>query len=293
VYVIKLSGGLGNQMFQYAFAIGLKLKTGCPVMYDGSFFGESNNPKRHLELGIFDLRPECIKVKPLSTRIPFKSRNVVKRFAFLLLKELEVFKEHELLYNKEVYSLQPPCLIIGHWMTEKYFKEYDQTIRELFAFKKNVSDLSSKLSDEISRNPNTVSVHVRRGDYVATKENLATFGSCDLEYYKKCFQYFQLELTDPIFYVFSDDIEWCRCHLLPLGRRVHFVDHNHGAGSWEDMFLMSKCEHHIIANSTFSWWAAWLNNRTAKIVLAPKKWFATNHPAWTDADIVPESWIKI
>ena len=140
--------------------------------------------------------------------------------------------------------------------------------------------------DIIKSKQSPISIHVRRDDYLSSKYVSGFGGICTIEYYNKAVERIKEEVIDPVFYIFSDDINWCREN-LKLEQGV-FIDWNTGKESWQDMFLMSQCKHNIIANSSFSWWGAWLNSNSEKIVIAPRIW-------WNGLkdDVVPDSWIRI
>ena len=183
----------------------------------------------------------------------------------------------------------PITYFSGYWQTEKYFLPIEDKIRLAFKFDlKKVNDRTNSLLLEM-KPQNAVSIHIRRGDYeydLNAKEVLG--GICDMEFYKKSIHYICEKNKDPFFYIFSDDCEWVMEHFSFL-LNSSIVDWNKKADSWQDMMLMSQCKHNIIANSSFSWWGAWLNSNPQKIVIAPSKWF-NNFDA---LDIVPESWIRI
>ncbi|HQS38500.1 MAG TPA: alpha-1,2-fucosyltransferase, partial [Methylotenera sp.] len=162
-----------------------------------------------------------------------------------------------------------------------------EQIRKDFTFKLALSVKNSAIIEQISQ-VNAVSLHVRRGDYVTNAKN-AFIGVCSLEYYRKAVEYVKNQVDKPVFFVFSDDIEWVKSN-LPIDFPCFYIDHNHGIESFNDMRLMSHCKHHIIANSSFSWWGAWLNANSEKIVIAPQQWFANNTNV---NDLLPESWIKL
>ena len=216
-------------------------------------------------------------------------RNLQKRsFAKHFVKSLYEHSECE--FDEPVYcGLRPYRYYRGYWQNEGYFVDIEPMIREAFQFNINILSektkaIASKMNRELS-----VSIHVRRGDYENLPEAKAMHGGiCSLDYYHKAIDFIRQRLGSNIcFYLFSDDVNWMEENLQLENRCI--IDWNQGEDSWQDMYLMSCCRHHIIANSSFSWWAAWLNPNKSKIVLTPNKWF--NH---TDAvGIVPESWIKI
>lgn len=135
-----------------------------------------------------------------------------------------------------------------------------------------------------------MSLHVRRGDYVSDARTHATLGVCSLDYYRAAVRYIADHVEAPEFFVFSDDIAWAQAN-LELGHPCHYVDHNRGAESYNDMRLMSLCRHHIIANSSFSWWGAWLNPRADKVVVAPARWFAGGNRVVDD--LFPPGWVRL
>ena len=136
---------------------------------------------------------------------------------------------------------------------------------------------------------NSVSIHIRRGDYVADPTMYTSHGTCDIDYYNRCVESLTEKVKDTSFFVFSDDPQWSR-DSLKLQYPAIFVDHNDMEHGYEDMRLMSQCKHNIIANSSFSWWGAWLNNNENKIVLAPEKWFAKK--TYIINDMIPVQWVK-
>jgi hypothetical protein len=174
----------------------------------------------------------------------------------------------------------------GYWQSEKYFDKVQSELRRLYTF--NFEKLSSETLDYLSsiKSTNSVSVHIRRADYLQHEDFYG--GICTFEYYRNAIKYFMKNIDNPIFYFFSDDIEWVveQFENLPIYK---FVNINHSNDNWQDMYLMSQCNHNIIANSTFSWWGAWLNSNPKKLVLAPRKW----SNMYENIDIYPPDWIKI
>jgi len=178
--------------------------------------------------------------------------------------------------------------IHGYWQSERYFKNQAGLIRKEFQFRNAPDQLNSVVLHEIQKAP-SASIHVRRGDYLNAKT--ATVHSlCSEEYYFKAIKLLQACIPGIRFFVFSDDVGWVKQVLVPHYKEMVVVDHNRKKNSFNDMLLMSKCEHHIIANSSFSWWGAWLNPNPDKIVIAPSKWFTNNK---NSADIIPKEWMRI
>jgi hypothetical protein len=158
-----------------------------------------------------------------------------------------------------------------------------------FEFKKPLEWINKEFS-ELIKSSNSISVHIRRWDYVATAKSNDFHWSCSVWYYMNSIEYFKDKITDPTYFFFSDDIEWVKSNIWIL-TNAYYIDNNSWNSSWEDMRLMSLCKHNIIANSSFSWWWAWLNRNPKKIVLGPKKWFNNNN--LNTEDILPDNWIKL
>ncbi len=181
--------------------------------------------------------------------------------------------------------------IDGYFQCEKYFCNIRSILLKEFTLKSSLSSYSSSLKKNIESFENTVSLHVRRGDYVSNKVFSDVHGTCNLDYYKKAIEYISKEFEDIKFFVFSDDIAWTKENIDI--ENVIYVDSEENRIPHEDMYLMSLCSHNIIANSSFSWWGAWLNQNNEKIVIAPKRWFSDDKMQNQSLDIVPSSWIRI
>lgn len=290
--IVKLIGGLGNQMFQYALGRTLSLQKNEELFFDYSFFSEvGNHTPREYELGIFNLTVPIASRKLLhsfdSSRLSLAKNMVFEKFFGMKVKRRLYEKSHA--FQSDIFDVVGHLHLVGYWQTEKYFLQIENEIRKDFEFVRNAESRNAEILSELSGNIG-VSVHIRRGDYVTNMSANNFHGLCSLEYYSAGIEYVLNRVPNATFYVFSDDIEWARLNLKIPAPTV-FVDHNHGVSSWEDMRLMSRCKHHIIANSSFSWWGAWLNPSTEKIVIAPSKWFAD--PSISSGDIVPSKWIRI
>ncbi len=183
----------------------------------------------------------------------------------------------------EVFNINEKY-ISGYWQSEKYFKDYEDDIRKLYSFPA-INDVENKHIAMMAMDTESVSLHVRRGDYL--NEPLLN-GICEEKYYESAISEIKKRVNNPLFFVFSNDIPWCRVHFKQ--ENIIFVDNNTGQNSYRDMQLMSFCKHHIIANSSFSWWGAWLGSKEG-ITIAPRKWF--NGVNDCDMDIYPLKWIRI
>jgi hypothetical protein len=191
-------------------------------------------------------------------------------------------------YWRGIKTVPRDGYLVGYWQSEKYFAEVAEQIREDFSFLLPPGNRNAELAREIQQ-VNAVSLHVRRGDYASNARTTSTHGLCSLDYYRAAIEYVAERVKQPHLYIFSDDIEWV-INNLKIELPHQYVDHNHGAESYNDMRLMSMCKHHIIANSSFSWWGAWLNPSTDKIIVAPTHWFANQTNV---GDLFPQGWVTL
>lgn len=290
--VTKIMGGLGNQMFQYAAARGLAEKAGTNVKLDTSWFKNAHltDAPRHYELGCFALDQ--------STLSPVRQALLIERSKSLKTKLYDATKgrvKPRLLHIKEAsHGFDPSILesgnnvfLDGYWQTQKYFEHIRSIILKDFSFVTEMSKQSKAVLKEI-KSTNAISLHVRRGDYAAIAATTAFHGLMGLDYYREAVKQITKKVKNPHFFVFSDDPEWCKKNLV-IKFPTTYVSHNTDGA--EDMRLMIQCQHHIIANSTFSWWGAWLNPNEKKLVYAPKQWFA--NADMDSKDVLPDSWIKL
>ena len=178
----------------------------------------------------------------------------------------------------------------GWWQTEKYFEEIGDELRKEITLIKPLSSYSKEIQDKI-QNTNAISLHVRRADMVIDPHMANFHGTCTIDYYNKAIEFISKSVSSPHFFVFSDDYNWSVEHFKSIKYETTIIK-NGADKNYEDIILMSKCKHHIIANSSFSWWGAWLNPNKNKIVIAPKKWFA-NAPKTNTKDLIPNNWIKL
>lgn len=272
---IIVSGGLGNQMFLYALYLAMKMK-GIKVRMDISLY---NFVKIHngYELDrIFNCPAKLVNRKGLHI---FCLRVLLRlKPKFLLLVDNGKL-------NLRVFNTQCGYLA-GYWQSEKYFKNYITQVKHAFTFK-NIDAKNERIAQEM-QNCNSVSLHIRRGDYVGMKEYE---GICAEDYYIKAINFIKKEIENPFFYIFSNDMEWSQQFIENMSLSCTFITHNIGINSYKDMYLMSKCRYNIVANSSFSWWGAWLNSYERKTVIAPKVWFNSSDNKYED--IVPKEWIRI
>ena len=279
---VKITGGLGNQMFQYAFGLAQEKRTGKKNYYDISFF-ENQNPN---SFRIFELRNFNVKIRIKNILFIQKLNRKLKRRGISLFTNFFVTENNATVFYSEFLKKRKIAIFDGYFQNEKYFIEYRKDILDAFTLTVPLNTENNNLIKEIKQT-NSISLHVRRGDYV----NLQDYhGLCGLEYYKNAISYVAEKTNEPHFYLFSDDIKWV-VENLKIDFPYTIVDINDSKTGYFDLELMKNCKHNIIANSSFSWWGAWLNENPEKIVIAPKQWFANEQN--DNCDIIPESWIKI
>lgn len=261
--IIEIKGGLGNQMFQYAYGRSLMIKKNKNVIFDDSFFENNSSDTKRLF---------CLNNFNLNNSINFNNK-----------KENIFLKNLRKIYSKITGNY-------GFYQSEKYFKNIENIIREEFALKNPLTDKSKKWEEKINLSPISVSIHIRRGDYINNLETNKYHGVCGIEYYKKAINLLENKIGKNFeIFIFSDDIEWAKNN-LSFNQQINFVS-SPEIPDYEEMYLMSLCKHNIIANSTFSWWGAWLNKNPDKIVIGPNQWFAKKIS--DNLDILPSDWIKI
>lgn len=287
--IAKLIGGLGNQMFQYSLGRHLSQKNKTELKIDITGFESYKLHKYSLDA--FNIKKIIASKNEVDKFKKYQARRGKKWFLYnkFIADDSKYFQEKSFSFDLMALELNSDTYIDGHWQSEKYFKEIEPIIRADFSFvlKQGEKDLIvSKLISEC----NAISVHIRRADYITNTATNKVHGSCSAEYYKKATETMAEKINNPVFFVFSDDHNWAKQNIKNKYPAV-YVDHNDADSNYQDMRLMASCKHNIIANSTFSWWGAWLNGNKDKIVIAPKKWFADSDK--NENDIIPPEWIKI
>ncbi len=288
--ITKIIGGLGNQMFQYAVARDLALRHGNSFKVDIAAF-DHYSLHQGFELNrifgnvapIVD-KPEILRILGWQA-LPWV-RRYLSHHRFSKFRSQAFVQEPGLDYWPAINNVPENCYLSGYWQSASYFNQSEAAIREDFSFVIPLSKENQAIAD-VMAGCSAVSLHVRRGDYVANAVTNAHHGTCSIAYYESAIKYITERVTDPVFFVFSDDIDWVKSH-INISNKAHFIEHNKGQNSYCDMQLMSLCKHHIIANSSFSWWGAWLGSNPEKIVIAPQQWFAQSA---TPDGLIPASWI--
>ncbi|WP_165730495.1 alpha-1,2-fucosyltransferase [Polaribacter sp. 20A6] len=292
--IINLKGGLGNQMFQFAVASIVAEKSKQLVKIDNTYYDNVaiGATPRNYELSIFD---KFFKIASEGERKKFLKNSYLKKIKKKIgVKYARVYKEPSLNYQPKLLCLNGPIYLEGYFQSYKYLMGWEDYIRKLYSFP--IEDLGMKNKSflkKITGSENSVGIHIRRGDYVSEKKFKDFHGICTKEYYLKAIEYFTNTYKNVTFVFFSDEIDWCEREFSDIGFSTIFVKDNSGVDSWNDLFLMSSCNHNIIANSSFSWWGAWLNNNSKKQVIAPRNWYANEEANKSSNDIIPESWIRL
>jgi hypothetical protein len=294
VVVTRLIGGLGNQMFQYAAGRALALHCGAALKLDLSGF--ATYPKRRYELGDF---PICATPVSEADRagLGLRSRAQAgwgRRVLRLLGIDVEpetspIYREPHFHFDTQVRKLSPPVYLEGYWQSERYFADCADLLRRELTPAAPPEPENAALAARIDA-VTAVSLHVRRGDYVNEPDIGRYHGTCSDGYYQSAVDYIAGKAGDIHLFIFSDDQEWVRDNLR-FALPSTLVAVNPPDRGFRDMQLMARCRHHIVANSSFSWWGAWLNSAPDKIVIAPRKWFRVEEN--DTSDLIPESWIRL
>ncbi|MEP7167929.1 MAG: alpha-1,2-fucosyltransferase [Bacteroidota bacterium] len=282
--VVKLKGGLGNQMFQYAFGRFLSIKNNDQLILDTTFLLDrtplENVIFRDYDLDIFNLKVKHINLYEVSLINK-------KKYALLFNKWLKPVNEKVFNYDSEVLNLpRSGAYFDGYWQTEKYFNPVEKIIKEDFRLKNELLNISNDLYESIISS-DSVCLNFRRTDFV----NNSLHGVTDENYYDRSISYIAERIKNPVFFIFSDDIEWCRQN-VKIKYPCIFAGKEHAGRKFDNYLrLMTACKNFIIPNSSFGWWAAWLSENQNKIIIAPAKWF--NDFDGDTKDLIPERWIKM
>lgn len=291
--VVRLTGGLGNQLFQYAFARNLAIKHGAQLKFDVSSYRlqSPNITARRYELDQFKIQAELARLSETwYLGRGGRMRDLASLLASKLLpSRLLYVKEKSFSFCPEMLQLPDNVYLDGYWQSERYFEENAELIRKDLQITASPMNVDKEIENEIEGG-GAIAIHVRRGDFVSDSTIAATHGVCGLDYYRRAIAYVTDRVENAKLFIFSDDPSWVKQNLRTEVPTV-YVDHNTEGTAIQDFRLMSLCDHQIIANSSFSWWAAWLNANPAKIVIAPARWFTLD--AFDTKDLMPEGWIKL
>lgn len=293
-FTVRLEGGQGNQMFQYAMGRAMSIRHQCRLYLEMTEFERYKH--RPYALGVFDLKakPLCDKLghqlKGLDSQgsRPQRACRKIGRKALPWMFP-KLVNQKTKTFEPELLKLKPSAYLQGFWQTEKYFQDIRPQLLEDFTVQPPLTGANLEMASQIQAGP-SLSLHVRRGDYVSAAAANALHGTCSIAYYKEALKLVTSRCANPKVFIFSDDPQWTRQNICP-DLDVVYVDHNGPNHGYEDMRLMSLCHHNITANSSFSWWGAWLNRHEDKIVCCPAKWY--NDQTRANADIFANGWHQL
>ena len=288
--IVKLIGGLGNQLFQYAAARRVAYINNVPLRLDTSRF--ERYPLRKYSLNHFNIAADMASSDEIALLKGGRNiKGILGRYAERLkpYHKRRVVRERSLNFDPNILKVSGDVYLEGYWGSEKYFKDIETTIREELKIRTEPSAVNTAMAERISQVP-AVSMHIRRADFISNPRTHRFHGVCSLDYYNTAVDKIAQMVEKPHFFVFSDDPQWGQEN-LKLEYPITFVTHNSADQDYEDLRLMSLCRYHITANSTFSWWGAWLSTNKDKIVIAPSKWFTGLRS--DPKDLFPEGWIRI
>ena len=287
--VTRLIGGLGNQLFQYAYGLCLAEQSQLPLYLDDSAF--KTYTLHALDIDRFAVTAERLP-DGLRSRVPGRYRGASRLRDWLDQKtgrSLTLRREKPFGYQTRYLAPKADLYLDGYWQSERFFPGVEQRLREEFRPVESLSDESLRIADDMQRTEG-VAVHVRRGDYVTDPEAARVFRTVGADYYRACLQDLAAAVSGLQVFLFSNDIPWC-LENLDVGLPFTPVVHNDATTAWEDLMLMGQCRHAVIANSSFSWWGAWLGAQHAdRRVYHPDPWF---NPGTLDGSALGcESWIS-
>jgi hypothetical protein len=286
--IVRLIGGLGNQMFQYALGRALASRHAVPLKLDLSGYREytlHGYRLDHLKIAAEVAEDGDLPAFRQAGRIGSRIAKILGNLGLAA----KVVREDGFQFKSAVLDTRPPLYLEGYWQSEKYFARVAGELRSEFALREPMDAQNLAMAARIA-GCNSVAIHVRRGDYVSNPTTNEVHGTCGLDYYDRACACIAERVESAHAFVFSDDIGWARANLrVPFP--VTFVDLNGDARNHLDLHLMAACRHQIIANSSFSWWAAWLNPNVDKAVVAPRRWFRRQDI--DTRDLLPPAWLAI
>ncbi len=293
---VRLMGGLGNQMFQYAAGRNLSLRHGTNLKLDLGFLLDRTPKKdfvyRDFDLCIFNVQAD---IAEQGETVAFGKHRKIERILHSAKRKLNsavpaYVRESPFRFYPRYFKTPANAYLEGYWQSERYFKENEPVIRGDFTFREGLDRHALQMARRIE-DSDSVCLNVRRGDFVNIAAASRYHGVCDTDYFLRAVSEIKSIVGKPRFFVFSDDIEWCRTN-LPIDPPPTIVDHTYaGARFGQYLQLMSGCRHFIIPNSSFGWWAAWLSRNPGKVVIAPKQWYRDNR--MDTRYLTPEEWIRI
>jgi hypothetical protein len=310
--IVNVKGGIGNQLFQYALSRNIEIKNNYLIKFDKSSFVNYKFPHK-FRLEVFNTKLNIasdkeieavisrttnlknLKNNPIYNKYGIISKTLrflYRKFIFLSFYNKSFIEENQFGFDRRILDVDDNTYIDGYWGKYQYFEEIREILLNEISIKKEFQ--TEKYTQDLMeiQKRNSVSIHIRRG-YAKRKSDENLFGVLPLSYYLRAVELIKEKVDDPFFYIFSDDSEWAQNN-LQLEGNSEFI--NFGAeGDYLELLLMSKCKHNIIANSTFSWWAAWLNNNSDKMVIVPEKWYASKKRQnfYNKGYLIPPEWMKL
>jgi hypothetical protein len=290
--IVKIMGGLGNQMFQQAFAYAVSRNTPMPVLLDATYYQQHHLRRYALEAftGSFPTaHPDQL------SQVMYREESLLARIYRRLRRKARapaserIYRETSLAFDGRALKPQAPAYYEGYWQSERYFAIHRSELLRLFRLRQPLSQPAAGLLQQMQQ-VHSVSLHVRRGDYANNPEVTRVHGILPLSYYESAAQLITRKSPSPHFFIFSDDLPWTRQHLDFLPSRT-FVELPPGTPDVEEIYLMASCRDNIVANSSFSWWGAWLNPNPTKVTIAPGQWFSDERK--TASDLIPETWLRL
>jgi|AntAceMinimDraft_1070359.scaffolds.fasta_scaffold14239_3 hypothetical protein len=288
---VNLTGGLGNQLFQYALGRYLATKLSAELVIEDSFYQDT-------KVGVTPRRYELDKFATQLRIVTDAERNYLRRYTNRWMRYIQKYisipgkyryvREPLDRLHLEVRGYSGNLFLDGYWQSDQYFTGIEDKLRQELQPMVALPSADQMIALSM-KSANAVSLHVRRGDYITHAHTNAWHGVCGLDYYANAMRVIESHITNPHYFVFSDDMEWVKAN-LPINAACTYVSHNDGTTAVNDLKLMSSCQHHIIANSSFSWWGAWLNPHPCKLVIRPSTWL--KQLPYMNESVCPQSWIK-
>ena len=299
--IVRLQGGMGNQMFQYAAGRALAIRNNTILKIDLSFL-KSGKLGENVDYRKYGLSNFCIEENIISdeeiNRFIRKSMLFKKLKISWLNRKLSFFLPISKIYSQKGHGYDPDffkhsqnTLLLGYWQNPNFFAGVEDKIKQDFTFKNLPGSSNKEILDTVN-NCMSVAVHIRRGDF----KNLPVLGTIGQEFYVKAIDYMLRKVTDPVLYFFSDDMNWVKENFKDYSKRykINYIETNNSKGSEaDDLRLMSNCKHNIIGNSTFGWWGAWLNNNPQKIIVTPERLFADPEIDKQLKGMIPDNWVRL
>ena len=289
--IIKLQGGLGNQLFQYAIARYFAIKNNAQVKLDISWY--QTQTFRKYELDNLNITGDIAVLNEINKFKKYQYKNGGGIFRYLyntfIANEKKYIREKSFVFSKSILEVKDNAYLDGIWFSEKYFSSVSDTIRREITLKIPLHTNLDQIR-QIMRDTESVSICIRRTDFTNNPKVSAIHGLLPMEYYDMAIEKIKEKLINPNFFIFSDDIEWAKQN-FKIKYPTYFVSDPNTLDACQQLMLMSECKHNISANSSFSWWGAWLCTNPNKIIIVPKKWF--KEESRNTDDLIPESWIKL